>query len=51
MGLVIIWPVWFFTRHWSSEDKGMLILWIIAMVGIGYIVGWENVSIGFPQGR
>lgn len=51
MGLVIVWPVWFFTRYWSSDDKIMLVLWIIAMAGIGYVVGWENVSIGFPQGR
>ena len=52
---IIAWAVlgfliWFFTRHWTSDDKFMLVLWLIVMGWITYVVGCENISIGFPQG-
>jgi ABC-type Fe3+ transport system permease subunit len=49
LGLIFI-PMWNYWRSLSSDDKIMAVLWIGAMVGIGFIVGWENISIGFPQG-
>ena len=50
LGLIFI-PMWNYWRSLSSDDKIMAVLWIGAMVGIGFIVGWENISIGFPQGN
>ena len=42
--------LWYWSKDWASEDKGMLVLWVLAMGGIIYIVGPEYVQIGFPQG-
>ena len=42
--------LWYWIKDWASEDKGMLVLWVLAMGGIIYIVSPENVQIGFPQG-
>ena len=33
--------LWYWSKDWASEDKGMLVLWVLAMGGIIYIVGPE----------
>ena len=41
---------WLFIRDMNSDDKFMAILWFLAVGGLIYMIGPENVSVGFPQG-
>ena len=41
---------WLVTRGLNPDDKFMAILWFLAVGGLIYMIGPENVSVGFPQG-
>lgn len=47
---IICGAFWLVIRKWDPDDKFMAILWFLVMGGLLYIIGPENVSIGFPQG-
>ena len=47
---VIASGLWYWSRDWNSEDRGMLVLFLIALGAIMWVAGPENVQIGFPQG-
>ena len=49
---IIVGGLWYWSKDLASEDKGMLVLWVLAMGGTISIsiVGPENIQIDFPKG-
>jgi len=37
--------LWYWSKDWDNREKGMLILWLIAMGGIIWMVGPDSVEI------